>query len=45
MKSKEVIKLFLNEDVHTKLAKALRQRGFDAITTVEAGVSGSPDGE
>jgi uncharacterized protein with PIN domain len=45
MNSKEVIQLFLNEDVHTKLAKALRQRGFDAITTVEAGMSGSPDEE
>ena len=45
MNSKEVIKLFLNEDVHTRLAKALRQRGFDAITTVEAGMSGSPDEE
>jgi len=45
MNSKEVTKLFLNEDVHTRLAKALRQRGFDAITTVEAGMSGSPDEE
>ena len=45
MNSKEVIKLFLNEDVHTKLGKALRQRGFDVITTFEAGMSGSPDEE
>jgi len=45
MNSKEVIKLFLNEDVHSKLAKALRQRGFDAITTVEAGMLGTPDEE
>ena len=45
MNSKEVTRLFLNEDVHTRLAKALRQRGFDAITTVEAGMSGSPDEE
>lgn len=45
MNSKELIKLYLNEDVHTKLAKALRQRGFDAITTVEAGMLGTTDEE
>ncbi|MEA3459566.1 MAG: DUF5615 family PIN-like protein [Chloroflexota bacterium] len=45
MNPKEVIKLYLNEDVHTRLAEALCQRGFDAITTVEAGMSGSSDEE
>lgn len=45
MNSKGVIRLYLNEDVHIRLAKALRQRGFDAITTVEAGMLGTPDEE
>ena len=43
MNPDELIKLYLNEDVHIKLAKALRQRGFDVITTIEAGMVGSPD--
>jgi uncharacterized protein with PIN domain len=45
MNSEEVIKLFLNEDVHTRLAKALRQRGFDVLTTVEADMLGISDEE
>lgn len=45
MNSKEVIKLYLNEDVHTKLAEALRQRGFDVFTTVEADMLGISDEE
>jgi len=37
------IKLFLNEDIHLNLAKALRMRGFDVTATQEAELSGTSD--
>jgi len=33
----EAIKIYLDEDVHTVLAKALHMHGYDAITTVGTG--------
>jgi hypothetical protein len=32
-----LIKVYLDEDVHNLIAEALRLRGWDALTTVEAG--------
>ena len=37
------IKLYLDEDMDVALATALRQRGFDALTTQEAGNTHRPD--
>ena len=37
------MKLFLNEDIHIRVAKALRQRGIDAVTTQEAGQRSASD--
>jgi len=40
-----LIKFYLNEDIAPDLAKLLRQRGFDAISTYEAGMAGKSDEE
>ena len=37
------IKLYLDEDVNPLLAKDLRQRGYDALATAEAGNIGLND--
>jgi len=37
------ITLHLDEDVHPKLASILRERGFDAITTADAGMLENSD--
>jgi hypothetical protein len=37
------IKVYLDEDVHHLIAHALRLRGWEAITTVDAGRQGSTD--
>jgi predicted nuclease of predicted toxin-antitoxin system len=37
------IKVFLDEDVHALIADALRLRGWEALTTVEAGRQQSSD--
>jgi predicted nuclease of predicted toxin-antitoxin system len=37
------IKIYLDEDVHPFVAQALRLRGWDALTTVEAGRRSSTD--
>lgn len=37
------VRLFLDEDVHTALAVALRKRGYDAIHTLEKNRQGKPD--
>jgi hypothetical protein len=37
------IKVYLDEDVHTFIAQALRLRGWDALTTQEAGRRGTDD--
>jgi len=39
------IKLFLDEDVHTALAAALRKRGFDAVHVSELSRKGKSDDE
>ena len=39
------IKLYLNEDIPPDLAKLLRERGFDIISTYEVGVGGKSDEE
>ena len=39
------VRLFIDEDVHDRLAEALRRKGFDAINTREAGRKGLPDVE
>lgn len=39
------IALYLDEDVHPKLALILRERGFDALTTAEAGMLSQKDPE
>lgn len=39
------IRLYLDEDVRPMLARALRERGFDVITTAEAGMIGKSDRE
>jgi hypothetical protein len=38
-------KIFIDEDVHDGLAKALRREGIDAINAREAGRKGVPDSE
>jgi hypothetical protein len=38
-------KVYLDEDVHTFIAHALRLRGWEALTTGEAGRRGWGDGE
>lgn len=38
-------RLLLDENVHERLAEALRQRGFDAVTANEVGRKGRPDSE
>jgi hypothetical protein len=37
------LRFFTDEDIHGALASALRKRGFDAVSTVEAGRSSLPD--
>ncbi len=37
------IKIYLDEDVHTYIAEALRLRGWEALTTEEAGRRGMGD--
>jgi hypothetical protein len=37
------IKLYLDEDMHHRIAQALRLRGWTALTTHEAGRQGSTD--
>jgi hypothetical protein len=37
------IKVYLDEDVHTFIAQALRLRGWEALTTEEAGRRGADD--
>ncbi|GJL53773.1 MAG: hypothetical protein NPIRA02_09050 [Nitrospirales bacterium] len=37
------IKVYLDEDVHHLIAHALSLRGWDAVTTVEAGLAGTSD--
>jgi hypothetical protein len=39
------IKVYLDEDVHTYIAQALRLRGWEALTTEEAGQRGADDSE
>ena len=39
------LKLYLNEDIAPDLAKLLRERGFDAISTYEVGMCGKSDEE
>lgn len=38
-------RLFIDEDIHDRLAEALRENGFDAINAREAGRKGLPDVE
>lgn len=35
--------MYCDEDVHAAVAAGLRRRGFDVVTTVEAGRSGTSD--
>lgn len=37
------IKVYLDEDVHHLIAHALRLRGWQALTTIDAGRQGSTD--
>jgi hypothetical protein len=37
------LRFFTDEDIHGALASELRKRGFDAVSTVEAGRSSVPD--
>ena len=37
------VNLYIDEDITHKLAKALRERGFDAVAAYEAGNIGVPD--
>ena len=37
------VRFYLDEDVPVQLAKAMRQRGIDVLTTQEAGVTESTD--
>lgn len=37
------VKVYLDEDVHTFIAQALRLRGWEALTTEEAGRRGAKD--
>jgi predicted nuclease of predicted toxin-antitoxin system len=39
------IRLYLDEDMHPDLAEAIRQRGFDCQSAVEAGMLGKSDEE
>jgi|GEM_PF-1325152 len=39
------IKLYLDEDVQTAVAEALREKGFDVIATEEVNRKSSPDDE
>ncbi len=39
------MKLYLDEDVPLELARQLRLRGYDVLTTHEAGMSGKSDAE
>ena len=38
-------RLYLDEDVYTGVAVALRRRGFNVLTTFEAGMTGSSDAQ
>lgn len=38
-------RLYLDEDVYSGVALGLRHRGFDVLTTVDAGLAGSTDEE
>lgn len=40
-----VIRLYLDEDVRPLLAAVLRDRGYDVLTTAEAGMIGRSDAE
>jgi hypothetical protein len=40
-----VARLYFDEDVDARLAEALRRRGYDVQTTVEAGLLGASDEE
>jgi len=39
------IKVYLDEDVHTFIAEALRLRGYNALTTLEAGRQAATDAD
>ena len=39
------IKLYIDEDVRKLLAKVLRDRGYDALSSEEAGMNGKSDAE
>lgn len=39
----EEIKVYIDEDVRPILAEILRERGYDAISTLEANMNGSTD--
>jgi predicted nuclease of predicted toxin-antitoxin system len=41
----DVIQLYLDEDVRPLLAAVLRDRGYDVLTTAEAGMIGRSDAE
>ncbi len=38
-------RLYLDEDVHSAVATGLKRRGFNVLTTIEAGCSGTADDE
>jgi predicted nuclease of predicted toxin-antitoxin system len=38
-------RVYLDEDVHAGVAAGLRRRGYDALTTIDAGRSGADDAE
>lgn len=42
---KNSIHLYLDEDVHSILAPVLREKGFDVISTTEAGNKGKSDND
>jgi len=43
MREQVFIKLYLDEDVSVLLASLIRARGFEAVTTLEAGNLGASD--
>ena len=40
---KNKVRLYFDEDVHPDLVYVLQEKGFDAITTIEAGLQGNSD--